>query len=573
MKKTKLIFTIAAAFFMVSAPWSFTGCDNSDDSTNESAKSDTVAEEDASAEADLLNFTAFRVLRALCSLPTDADTSAGENADSGIELLPEGWQGMTFKSDEGYILDPDNPTVRSVAVAGLDDAKEYVASVIGEEIDGDTYSWSDSALGSLRFKAGSGEDIFATLDVSISLIENLTQIQFVSANYLEDSNKNSENSFSGVPYYAAGDIIRRKSDGLYLICVRPAGGPYKKDNSYWIKLTDVEDSSTTDKERYLKKTYPLPSVSLIDYSDGKIDEIKTKDFEFIYEKNLMSLKTAKAAAHTFHWITITGNSNYFNKCPLVHGLNTLQALATDDLGNTYDDTVRFNFAYESPKTDSVRNKSHPSGITHDRGDIPSKYKKYYTKYALVDKVQPFIRTVSETKLDKLGKLVITMDTKRKQTIVTPDKEIMAGKSQRTAEFLYSLTDTHDPGFLYTIQSLAGEYGVEYNAVNYSLAASSAAVTDSNRLNPRFAALFLTDKYNQNGAKHWMGEEYVIISPEFKIPDNKGSNGEAIKPDTAYEDIFRQADFFNDVPIDYWGSLSRSTHIVDGKTITNWKSEH
>ena len=44
MKKTKFIFTIAAAFLMVSAPWFFTSCDNSDDSTNESAKSDTVVE-------------------------------------------------------------------------------------------------------------------------------------------------------------------------------------------------------------------------------------------------------------------------------------------------------------------------------------------------------------------------------------------------------------------------------------------------------------------------------------------------------------------------------------------------
>uniref|UniRef100_UPI0025CBC7A1 hypothetical protein n=1 Tax=uncultured Treponema sp. TaxID=162155 RepID=UPI0025CBC7A1 len=67
MKKTKFIFTIAAAFFMVSAPWSFTGCDNSDDSSSEGAKSDPAVAEDSSLDADLQYFTAFRVLRALCA--------------------------------------------------------------------------------------------------------------------------------------------------------------------------------------------------------------------------------------------------------------------------------------------------------------------------------------------------------------------------------------------------------------------------------------------------------------------------------------------------------------------------
>jgi len=594
MKKTKLIFTIAAAFLMVSAPWFFTSCDNSDDSSSEGAKSDVVVTEDSTTDADLQYFTAFRVLRALCALPTDADTSAGET--SGIELLPEGWQGMKFQPDEGYVLNDENPAVRSVVVASLDDAKEYVSNIIGEDIEGDSFSWSDSALGSLRFKAGSGEDIFATLDVSISQIDNLTQIQFVSSSYFEDS-PNSENAFKGVPYYAAGDIIKRKSDNTYWICVRPAGGPWHKDNSYWIELGNEDqsiDGKINGKKRYYETTDTLPYDSLIDYSNGKIDEIKSAKVRLTYEQNLMSLKTAKAAAHTFHLITnkdaepligrFTNPDRMYSDASaseLPYGLKGLLACGVDAWYNPVpvSDVIGFNFAYESPKKDSARSKSHPSGIRHDRGEIPSKYKKYYAKYALMEKVQPFIRTVSEVQGEKL---VITMATKRKENIVTPAKEISQGK-RRTAEFLYSLTDSCDPGFLYTIQSTVVarvDDRIGYFAYHYDQA---FAYDDriGNFLFPRFPwdvgrrseVIEVGGVETSPDDDGWMGIENVILSPELKIEDNKGKNGQAVKPDEGYIDYFRQANICKNIPIDYWGSLDYSAHIINGKTVTNWKSEH
>jgi len=575
---------------MVSAPWSFTGCDNSDDSSSEGAKSDPAVAEDSTTDADLQYFTAFRVLRALCALPTDADTSAGET--SGIELLPEGWQGMKFQSDEGYVLNDENPAVRSVVVASLDDAKEYVSSIIGEDIEGDSFSWSDSALGSLRFKAGSGEDIFATLDVSISQIDNLTQIQFVSSSYFEDS-PNSENAFKGVPYYAAGDIIKRKSDNTYWICVRPAGGPWHKDNSYWIELgnegSDSIDTKINGKKRYYQTSDTLPYDSLLDYSNGKIDEIRSAKVWLTYEQNLMSLKTAKAAAHTFHLIAnkdaeplierfTNPDRTYSDASELRYGLTGLLACGLDGHLKPVSDVIGFNFAYESPKTDSARSKSHPSGISHKRGEIPSKYKKYYAKYALVNKVQPFIRTVSEVQGEKL---VITMATKRKENIVTPDKEIKQGK-QRTAEFLYSLTDTHDVGFLYTIQSTVVNHAHDVNwyyASHYDL--DSAYDIHFDCFFPSFTFDVGLDVGNRielgmepiSDDEGWMGIENVILSPELKIEDNKGKNGQAVKPDEGYIDYFRQANICKNIPIDYWGSLDYTTHIINGKTVTNWKTEH
>jgi hypothetical protein len=71
----------------------------------------------------------------------------------------------------------------------------------------------------------------------------------------------------------------------------------------------------------------------------------------------------------------------------------------------------------------------------------------------------------------------------------------------------------------------------------------------------------------------MGIENVILSPELKIEDNKGKNGQAVKPDEGYIDYFRQANICENIPIDYWGSLDYSTHIINGKTVTNWKTEH
>ena len=174
-----------------------------------------------------------------------------------------------------------------------------------------------------------------------------------------------------------------------------------------------------------------------------------------------------------------------------------------------------------------------------------------------------------------------MDTKRKENIVTPDKEIKQGK-QRTAEFLYSLTDTHDVGFLYTIQSTVPDHAgsvVWYDAGIYDL--DYAYDKNKNCLFPGFVWDAGHDVYNKtelgmepiSDHSGWMGIENVILSPELKIPDNKGKNGQAVKPDEGYIDYIRQASICKKIPIDYWGSLDYSTHIINGKTVTNWKSEH
>ena len=557
MKKTKLIFTIAAAFLMVSAPWFFTSCDNSDDSTNESAKSDTVAEEDLNAETENLDDAAFRVLRELCALPTDADPIAGET--SGIELLPEGWQGMKFQPDEGYVLNDEQPTVRSVVVAGLDDAKEYVSSIIGEDIEGDSFSWSDSALGSLRFKAGSGEDIFATLDVSISQIDNLTQIQFVSSSYFEDS-PNSENAFKGVPYYAAGDVVLRKSDKTYWICVRPAGGPYHKDNSYWICLHPY-----TDKGKCLltsvKKTYDNLAYGLEDFTrDGGMDDLIKAKRTWTFASGLMSLKIAKAAAHTF---SIIGYDRSYDLFPDAKNAYDAQIAHNVDIRNLTREAIEphpqivdsygFNFAYGSYKPDGARSKSHKTANIPKKA-IKKGYKKYYEKYAHVNLVQPFLTTAARL---KDGHLTLDMRTSR-------DIEIGAESTENkivTCKFLFSATDSFDDGFLWT-------EGVPFPPVEVYELGDRWSYDFNNFMHFHTVGGPLFKYYDdeKNPEAFWeMTRFHIIFSPQISIPDNKGKNGQAVKPDDGYTDIVRQN-------FDYWASLEKVTRIVDGKTITDWKKE-
>ncbi|MCR4822018.1 MAG: hypothetical protein K5873_03990 [Treponema sp.] len=386
MKFTGAALALTAALALI-----FTGCSNDDDSSSTSGPVSA-----ADLESDL-EIAALNVLRGLCQLPTDEDaTNSEEYKGNGVEYLPENWQSSTFTCDQGYVLGDDS-TVVSMAASSADDAAEFVAGLVGESIDSDSYTWNMDGLGSLKFNKISGNgNLYATLEVSIDQIPGLTQINFVPWDVI--ATVNPENSFKGTPYFSAGDIIKRKSDGTVWMCVRPAGGDWHhKDKSYWICIQPKKSNGS-----YL-------------FSETTKTVNKTK---WYYAKSLVDFRIAKEAAHTLLLFAL--NEDKYMKDKNVT-LNLGNLITTTESGGS-----DIAFAYGSLKKDSNR-KGHSDSL--------------YT--------QPILITV---RFDGTGLKKMKMYTKYSQALATDiNKDELPknpyAKFDSLKKELLSATDSYDTSFL------------------------------------------------------------------------------------------------------------------------------
>jgi hypothetical protein len=110
----------------------------------------------------------------------------------------------------------------------------------------------------------------------------LRQLRFVPESVV------GENSFDGEPYYHVGDLVKDKK-GIYWICVRPAGGPLKKDNAYFVSFDKSLIKTTTQNQ------------TIYNESKGTLTKEKNTNLtgKWTYAKNLVEERIAIAAAHTF----------------------------------------------------------------------------------------------------------------------------------------------------------------------------------------------------------------------------------------------------------------------------------
>ena len=94
-----------------------------------------------------------------------------------------------------------NPSVRSIAANGIDDAREFFSSMIGKDVTSDSYTWDCTRVGNLTFKAvKNDENLYATIDIDVGVLPDVTQLRFVPAEVIDAAG--AENSFSGKPYYS-----------------------------------------------------------------------------------------------------------------------------------------------------------------------------------------------------------------------------------------------------------------------------------------------------------------------------------------------------------------------------------
>ncbi len=587
MKKTRYLSFLVS--LLLASELIFSGCSNDDDDKSTTPGSNPGSEQGAEADKtavfDSVDDAAFTVLRSLTDLTqydpekvTDEDGSV-----SGIETLPDDWNTLTFSCDEGFVLDETKETVRALPVNGFGEALEFFSSIIGESLTednltGGTYTWSYGGLGTLTFREITGnEDLYATIDVSLPVMPKLTRLQFVPASVVEKS-ATASNKFYGKPYFHAGDVIRRNKDGTYWICVRPAGGPFFKDNSYWIALDAYDDSASTYKSIIKSEKKKVKVFYDID------ENFTYDDFEqeWVYAKNLMTLKIAKAAFHTFSALVTDdawGIEGYENAKAAYEALKgkgidllMLHRGINVDLTDAKEEADyrpgSFCFAYGSPKNDSNRSLKLKKGQSQ-RAFNPNVFKTA----GQIQYVQPFVSAKSYINENKVDQRISTY------TVVD-----VTFSDYKDKKFLFSLTDSFDVVYSCTtdiggtnFRSTSGRDDEEraesfyYDFTSYLCCLKRSYDTaspgplqyvhnDNSVLN---VAVYKPDSLN------W----HVIVAPELKLADNKGAKdgSTTVKPvkDKDYTEIYVQG---NETFFDYWATFTNTKRYIDNKEV-DWAKEN
>lgn len=296
----KSLSVILAGSIMLSA----ISCKNDDDDSSSSGSGSPSSPNVTNNFVEDKEDVAFTLLSQLCNLyqysPENSITDDNETIIGGSETLPDGWESMQFEPDfGGHVLDEENnPTVWSIGFLDYTQAAEWFFDLIGKmpETDEDSYPdaykyTSDVYSGVLAFKKSSEENLYATIDVSIPQLSKVTQIRCVPQSVIANALPENASTLQG--YYGAGSIITDTNTGITWMCVRPSGGPNKKDKSYWISLSS---------ENNFGDSIFKPETKSVSAQYNVMDQDELVDVEnaqWTYAKDVMSFKTAKAAYHTF----------------------------------------------------------------------------------------------------------------------------------------------------------------------------------------------------------------------------------------------------------------------------------
>jgi len=179
-----------------------------------------------------------------------------------VDTIEANFLAQTFEPSIGG-PDGDDESVRIVNTNSMEAAAERFANLINAtDVDENTTSrtWSDPEMGTMTYTKGDGTTAWATVDVNIKQIPHLTKIIFRSP---DQGDENA--AFKGRAYYRFGDVVRFPVKGVdgnkfwqYWVCVRPAFGPEKKDDSHWVTLR-VDQKDKVMKYEKGQSTWYIPT--------------------------------------------------------------------------------------------------------------------------------------------------------------------------------------------------------------------------------------------------------------------------------------------------------------------------
>ena len=226
MKKNFYFLLMAALVCGLSL--SVTSCKD-DDKDNNGGQSEEQQEQQALEEQDKDN-ARIAVLDHLA----DIDEVDMANIDSVLSLK--------FDANIG-VAESEGSATRIVSINTMEAAAERFANMVGADIDENTtsYTWKDDKMGTMTYTKNTDGTAWATVEVNIKQVPQLQKIIFRSP---DQGDENA--AFKGRAYYRFGDVVRRKviensykTIDEYWVCVRPAFGPEKKEDSHWACINVV----------------------------------------------------------------------------------------------------------------------------------------------------------------------------------------------------------------------------------------------------------------------------------------------------------------------------------------------
>ncbi len=220
MMKKHFYFLLMAAL-VCGLSLSVTSCKSDDDNNN--GQSEEQQDQQAMEQQEQDN-ARFAVLDQLADIDTIKADFLSETFEPGIGM-PDG----------------DDTSTRIVNTNDAETAAERFANIVGATgIDENTTSfpWKDDKLGTMTYTKVTDGTAWATVDVNIKQVPKLQKIIFRAP---EQGDNNA--AFKGRAYYRFGDVIKKfvyvnsyTSYYEYWLCVRPAFGPEKKEDSHWVCL-------------------------------------------------------------------------------------------------------------------------------------------------------------------------------------------------------------------------------------------------------------------------------------------------------------------------------------------------
>ncbi|MGN0067494.1 MAG: hypothetical protein ACI38V_07800 [Bacteroides sp.] len=212
-------------------------------------------------------------------------------AFAGLDELPDNWETSTFTPTEGVVVDEAAPGVRYVIVENQEAAERYFFNLTPDatrEETADGYRLVVEGFGTLAFRRMNSATCFGVVTVNLPQMPTLTEIRLVPESEVPTNAK-----YDGKPYYGIGSLVREKSTKRLYICVRPSGGPNRKEYAYFVSF-DPQTITTTTKKMTL---YELDAMG------RKSKESASTSGDWTFAKNLVEKRIALAAAMAFAQIT------------------------------------------------------------------------------------------------------------------------------------------------------------------------------------------------------------------------------------------------------------------------------
>lgn len=213
-------------------------------------------------------------------------------AFAGLDELPDNWESTTFAPTEGVVVDEAKPGVRYVIVESQEAADQYFPNITPDELREETangYQLVVNGFGTLTYQRTATATCYGVVRCGLLQMPTLEEIRLVPESEVPTNAK-----YDGKPYYGYGSLVREKGTERLYICVRPSGGPNRKEYAYFVTF-DPKTISTVTKKMDLYE---------IDEKGKKTKTLATTAGNWTFAKNLVEKRIAMAAAIAFRHLAL-----------------------------------------------------------------------------------------------------------------------------------------------------------------------------------------------------------------------------------------------------------------------------